>query len=317
MMSLWGTMASSTSSKQLVLQLVKRNISYFTRRSCALHRSSSSVQQSQQQNVNNRCVSSFASVAAAAAAAIEIKEPVKHTTTYAELIRNRNKPSEPDNKKSAQEEEESPFTYGHIRWFDIEKGYAIIREEVSNDAIYLNFSDIDVSETARMNPKLIKPQITRGLRVRFQVRTTPKNGEGEGNNKTAYDVQRWNGNKIALLHYKDALSIARRARAWLGHRCYETLNEEQNAAAMSEQIRMAYKESNTSIEWVRSQLIDSNFIIRECKAELGNEVFDILENIFQIDDVQRKVDEAFVRCERTLDELELLGIRQEEKEPPR
>ena len=80
---------------------------------------------------------------------------------------------------------------------------------------------------------------------------------------------------------------------------------------------MAYKESNTSIEWVRSQLIDSNFIIRECKAELGNEVFDILENIFQIDDVQRKVDEAFVRCERTLDELELLGIRQEEKEPPR
>lgn len=289
---MFGTMAS-TGNKQLFLQF-GRNISYFTGRSCALYRCP--LQQSQQHHVN-RFFSS--------AAAIEVEEPVKRT--YGEIISNRNKPSEEHVEKSDVQKKQSPFTYGHIRWIDREKGCAMIRDEVSNERIFLHFNYIDTSETAQLNAKIINPVISPGLRVRFQVRPNPNNHAV----MTAYDVQRWNGDKIPLLHYKDALTIALKARAWLGHRCYEILDEEQDAAAISDKIRLAYEESNKLTEWARSQLVDSNNIIRECKAELGNEVFDILENIYQIDDVQRKVEEAFFRCERTLKELELLGIREE------
>lgn len=296
-----GTMASSTGTKQLLLHL-GRNISYFTGRSCATLRRPP-MQQSQHVN-NYRFFSS-------SAPAISVEEPVKHKT-YGELIRNRNKPSEPG-EKSAQDKKSSSFTYGHIRWIDREKGFAIIRQEVSNERIYLHFNNIDISETAQLNSNLINPVFSRGVRVRFNVRPDRKNSE----EKQAYNVQRWDGHKIPLLHYKDALSIARKARAWLGHRCYDILNEEQDATAMSDRICKAYEVSIKSTEWARSQLQDSNTIIKECKAELGNEVFDILENIYQIDDVQKKVDQAFFRCERMLNELELLGIRQEKKEEPR
>ena len=300
-----GTMAS-TGSKQLLLQL-GRNISYFGGRSCALYRCP--MQPSQHTPIKNTFFSSTAA-AIDVEVEVEVEEPVKNTT-YSELIRNRNKPSKEPDKKSVEKEKKPPFTYGHIRGINREKGYAIIRDEVSNEQIHLKFTNIDISESAQHNAKFVNPVFSSGARVRFQVMPNPINSGA----MSAYDVQRWNGNKIPLLHYKDALKIALRSRAWLGHRCYEILDEEQDAAAMSEQIRQAYEDSNKSTEWARSQLTDSNKIIRECKAELGNEVFDILENIYQIDDVQRKVEEAFLRCERTLKELELLGIREEEEEP--
>lgn len=300
---MFGTMAS-TGSKQLLLQL-GRNISYFGGRSCALYRCP--MQPSQHTPIKNTF---FSSTAAAIDVEVEVEEPVKNTT-YSDLIRNRSKPSKEPDKKSVEKEKKPPFTYGHIRGINREKGYAIIRDEVSNEQIHLKFTNIDISESAQHNAKFVNPVFSSGARVRFQVMPNPINSGA----MSAYDVQRWNGNKIPLLHYKDALKIALRSRAWLGHRCYEILDEEQDAAAMSEQIRQAYEDSNKSTEWARSQLTDSNKIIRECKAELGNEVFDILENIYQIDDVQRKVEEAFLRCERTLKELELLGIREEEEEP--
>jgi len=301
---MFGTMASA-GSKQL-LQL-GRNISYFGGRSCALYRCP--MQPSQHTPIKNTFFSSPAA-AIDVEVEVEVEEPVKNTT-YSDLIRNRNKPSEEPDKKSVEKEKKPPFTYGHIRGINREKGYAIIRDEVSNEQIHLKFTNIDISESAQHNAKFVNPVFSSGARVRFQVMPNPINSGA----MSAYDVQRWNGNKIPLLHYKDALKIALRSRAWLGHRCYEILDEEQDAAAMSEQIRQAYEDSNKSTEWARSQLTDSNKIIRECKAELGNEVFDILENIYQIDDVQRKVEEAFLRCERTLKELELLGIREEEEEP--
>lgn len=299
-----GTMAS-TGSKKLFLQFGRRNnISNFMgRSSCALYRCP--LQQSQHHI--NRYFSS------AAAAIEEIDEPAV-TRTYGEVISNRNnEPSQERVEKSTLQKKESPFTYGHIRWINREKGFAIIRDEVSNEKIFLHFNNIDTSEAAQLNAKFINPVISLGVRVRFQV---GPNSNNSAIAMKAYDVQRWNGEKIPLLHYKDALTIALKARAWLGHRCYEILDEEQeDARAISEKIRVAYDESNKSTEWARSQLTDPNYIIRECKAELGNDVFDILENIYQVDDVQRKVEEAFFRCERTLKELELLGIREEGKKP--
>ncbi|KAL7447130.1 hypothetical protein ACHAXM_010567 [Skeletonema potamos] len=298
-----GTMASSTSSKKLLLLHLGRNISYFTERSRTLRRPP--LQQSQHVNNDRFFASSIL------ATAVKEPEPVKHAT-YGELIRNRNKPSEQLDENSSRDKK-STFTYGYIQWIDREKRFAIIREELSNERIYLHFTNIDISETAQLNAKFINPVFSRGVRVRFQTRPNQNNSE----EKHAYNVERWNGIKIPLLHYKDALTIARKARALLGHICYDVLNEEQDATAMSDRIRKAYEASNKSTEWARSQLVNSNAIIKECKAELGDEVFDILENIYQIDDVRKKVDIAFFRCERMLNELELLGIRQEIKNEPR
>lgn len=294
-------MIISTGSKQMLQFGPFRNISYLNGRSCApLCR----IHLHQSQQINNRLFSSSAAV-------IEAEEPGKRT--YEDLISNRNNkpPLQHDEKPDVQKKKKKKkFTYGHIRWINREKQYAIIRDDVSNEKIYLHFHNIDTSENSRLNAKYIDPIISSGLRVRFQVRPNVNGRE----QMTAYDVQHWNGNQIPLLHHKDALKIALKARAWLGHRCYEILEEEEDAAAISEKIRIAYEESIKSTEWARSQLVDSNYIIRECKAELGNEVFDILENIYQIEDVERKVEEAFLRCERTLMELELLGVREEEKE---
>jgi hypothetical protein len=39
-----------------------------------------------------------------------------------------------------------------------------------------------------------------------------------------------------------------------------------------------------------------------------------LENVVHIDDIQQKVDDAFLRCARNLNELEKLGVRQEQSD---
>ena len=228
---------------------------------------------------------------------------MKHTRD--ELIRDQAEPIERSDKYNFQEKKSS-FTYGYVKWIDREERYALIREEVSNKQIYLQFRNIDSSGSTRMNENIIDPVLSEGNRVRFQVRPNSRNNKL----MTAYDVQHWNGSKICLLHYKDVLKIALKARALLGHRCYDIINDQQDAATMSKEILKAYEECNRSTEWARGQLKDSNIIIKECKTELGNEIFDILENIYQIDNVQRKVDNAFLRCKRTLKELELLGVRE-------
>jgi uncharacterized protein YlbG (UPF0298 family) len=237
--------------------------------------------------------------------ATEVEEPLNHTQS--EQKNNRNLSSE---SYQLAQKEASQHIFGHVKYVNREKRYAIIRVEESNEKVYLLFKDIDVSASAQFYTKFINPMLGHGNRVRFQIKS---NEDANKETKQAYDVKFDDGRKILLLHYENALTISKMAKARLGYRCYEILSEEQDALAMSEQIQRTYEQCNETIEWAKSQLLNrnSNKIISECKAELGNDVFHILENVSRIDDIQKKVDDAFIRCERKLHELEKLGVRHE------
>lgn len=238
-----------------------------------------------------------------------VEEPVVNHT-YSDLIRNRkNETSEPI-KSFAENMKRSRFA--KIVHINNEKGYALLKEEGTNDRIFLNFGDIDPCQIAKNNFRFIKPTLSNGMRVRFDIK--PNECEAD-ERKRAINVRRSNGGKIPLLRYDDALSVARNARAWLGHRCYEILTDvDHDPDSIAEKIHNSYEQCNESMKWVKSQLADPDEVIKECKAELGQDVYDILENVVHIDDIQQQVDDAFLRCARKLNELEKLGVRQEQSD---
>lgn len=241
-----------------------------------------------------------------------VEEPVVNHT-YSDLIRNRKNESSEPIKSFAENKNRSPrHRFAKIVHINNEKGYALLKEEGTNDRIFLNFGDIDPCQIAKNNLRFIKPTLRNGLRVRFDIK--PYENEAD-ERKRAINVRRSNGGKIPLLRYDDALSVARNARAWLGHRCYEILTDvDHHPDSIAEKIDNSYEQCNESMKWVKSQLADPDEVIKECKAELGQDVYDILENVVHIDDIQQKVDDAFLRCARKLNELEKLGVRQEQSD---
>ena len=251
---MWATMAL-TGSKQLLLQ---NYCAAGRRMSAPLRRLSSPIlQQSHPHVVTN------------------IKINRVFFSSYSNLVHNNRTFSEPDNNALNEIKKRSRHSFGKIVHINHEKRYAFLIEDESNDRVYLHFGDIDsMSKGAKLYSRYINPvAFSIGLRVRFEIMVADKE-------KKAFNVTRSNGDKIPLLRYNDALSVAKGARAWLGHRCYEILSdEEQSAESMAERIHKVYQECNESIKWAKSQLVDSDKIIKECKAELGNDVFDILENV--------------------------------------
>ena len=241
-----------------------------------------------------------------------VEEPVVNHT-YSDLIRNRKNESSEPIKSFAENKNRSPrHRFAKIVHINNEKGYAFLKEEGTNDRIFLNFGDIDPCQIAKNNFRFIKPTLSNGLRVRFDIK--PNENEAD-ERKRAINVRRSNGGKIPLLRYDDALSVARNARAWLGHRCYEILTDvDHDPDSIAEKIHNSYEQCNESMKWVKSQLADPDEVIKECKAELGQDVYDILENVVHIDDIQKKVDDAFLRCARKLNELEKLGVRREQSD---
>ncbi len=244
-----------------------------------------------------------------------VEEPVVNHT-YSDLIRNRKNETYEPIKSFAENNihmKRSPrHRFAKIVHINNEKGYALLKEEGTNDRVFLNFGDIDPCEIAKNNLRFIKPFLRNGLRVTFDMK--PNENEAD-ERKIAINVRRSNGGNIPLLRYNDALSVARNARAWLGHRCYEILTDgDHDPDSIAEKIHNSFEQCNESMKWVKTQLAEPDEVIKECKAELGQDVYDILENVVHIDDIQQKVDDAFLRCARKLNELEKLGVRQEQRD---
>ncbi len=156
----------------------------------------------------------------------------------------------------------------------------------------------------------LEPHLDRSRRIRFQARPCPKKeGVLLGFNLRYVEEGKEgsSGNDIPLLHWKGAITFIKSAKAKMGRKVFDLLanasvNEDKELAIkVDEEIEACKKR----IEWARNVMANPEKATRECKAKLGEEMFGMLSNIDQVDNIQRRAHEAYMRCRDDLSMLRL------------
>ena len=113
------------------------------------------------------------------------------------------------------------------------------------------------------------------------------------------------GGDIALLHWKGALTMIQSAKARLGWNVFDLLSNAslKEDKALATKVENEIEGCNKRIEFARKVLTEK--ATRECRAKLGEELYDMLSNIDKVDNIQRRADEAYFRCRN---ELSTLGL---------
>lgn len=115
------------------------------------------------------------------------------------------------------------------------------------------------------------------------------------------------GSDIPLLHWTGAFTVIQSAKAKLGRNVYDLLSK----ASIKEDKKLAKKVEkemaacNNRIVWARESLSNPTKATRECKARLGEEMYDLLSNIDKVDNIQRRADSAYFRSRDCLSTLGL------------
>jgi hypothetical protein len=108
-----------------------------------------------------------------------------------------------------------------------------------------------------------------------------------------------------MIRWREALLLIRRARSYLGHETYFILTKEKDVNEIRRRINAVLEQCNKRVKWAQSQIKDRETVKKECKIELGETIFDLLGNIATVDNIERRADEAYLRCLRNLSALEL------------
>ena len=158
----------------------------------------------------------------------------------------------------------------------------------------------------------LEPYINRSRRIRFQARPCPKKeGILLGFNLRYVEEGKvgssGSSSDIPLLHWKGAITFIKSAKAKMGWNVFDLLanasvNEDKELAIKVDREIEACKDG---IEWARKVMANPEKATRECKAKLGEEMFDMLSNIDKVDNIQRRAHEAYMRCR---DDLSMLGL---------
>jgi hypothetical protein len=115
------------------------------------------------------------------------------------------------------------------------------------------------------------------------------------------------GSDIPLLHWTGAFTLIQSAKAKLGRNVYDLLSKAsmKEDKALAKKVENEMAACNKRIVWARKSVSNPTKATRECKARLGEEMYDMLSNIDKVDNVQRRADEAYFRCR---DSLSTLGL---------
>jgi hypothetical protein len=164
----------------------------------------------------------------------------------------------------------------------------------------------------------LEPYIDKSRRIRFQARQCPRReGVLNGFNLRYVDEVKVgveegldgsaSGGDIALLHWKGALTMIQSAKARLGWNVFDILSNAslKEDKALATKVENEIEVCNKRIELARKILNNREKATRECKAKLGEELYDMLSNIDKVDNIQRRADEAYFRCRN---ELSTLGL---------
>jgi len=109
-----------------------------------------------------------------------------------------------------------------------------------------------------------------------------------------------------MLDWPAALTLIRKSKARLGNDIYNILSApEIDEKDRLKRMHNALDHCNRKIEWMRSQ-VTSEDVAKGCKTKLGVEIYDMLTDIANVDNVERRADEAYFNC---LSDLSQFGIK--------
>lgn len=190
---------------------------------------------------------------------------------------------------------------------------------LKTDKVFFTFQHIHPNFNIDENI-MLEPYFDRNRRIRFQARSSSKKeGVLDGFNlryvEETGDRDSSRGCDIPLLHWKGAITVIKSAKARMGWNVFDLLTK----ASVNEDKELANKVENEikactkRIEFARSIMANPEKAKRECKAKLGEEMFDMLSNIDKVDNIQRRAKEAYMRCR---DDLSVLGLSLESNIQP-
>lgn len=152
------------------------------------------------------------------------------------------------------------------------------------------------------HPKTFAPKIDKSRRIQFQTRLLKGS-----RSLSAFNIRYEGGGHIVMMDWEQVMQVMRKARATLGHEVYEILSSEavENEQDMTKRIENAYERCSRKINLAKKQVTQPKSVAEEFKGKLGEEIYDLLTNIATVDNMEQRVDEAYMSCLKDLSVLEL------------
>eukprot|EP00578_Thalassiosira_sp_NH16_P005679 CAMPEP_0181138584 /NCGR_PEP_ID=MMETSP1071-20121207/34325_1 /TAXON_ID=35127 /ORGANISM="Thalassiosira sp., Strain NH16" /LENGTH=312 /DNA_ID=CAMNT_0023225431 /DNA_START=202 /DNA_END=1140 /DNA_ORIENTATION=+ len=207
---------------------------------------------------------------------------------------------------------------GILKWIDFKnfRGVLIQDEEyrdigpVKTDEVLLHFDNIYpewkgfiVREKGEKGRGLI-PKISRNARFQFHATKQSKK-----NTLMAYYLRYEGGKDIPLIHWKGSLDAIKLAKSSLGIEVYNILSKASSSGTdkrtISKQVNRARSSCMKRIRWARNQITNPDSVAMERKAELGNDIWELMANIANVDNIERRADDAYYSC---IEDLSSLGL---------
>ena len=150
----------------------------------------------------------------------------------------------------------------------------------------------------------LMPKFRRNARFEFHVAKQAKK-----NTLMAYYLRYEGGKDIQLIHWKGSLDAIKLAKSSLGIEVYNILSKASSSGTdkrtISKQVNRARSSCMKRIHWARNQITNPDSVAMERKAELGNDIWELMANIANYDNIERRADDAYYSC---IEDLSSLGL---------
>ncbi|EJK75039.1 hypothetical protein THAOC_03252 [Thalassiosira oceanica] len=229
-------------------------------------------------------------------------------------------PSEHDkpepSSQSRYEWTDETIRRGKFAWVSHDRQFGVITPSEEADSLvhgqkreefFFNFRNLSDGELFRheSNQDALKPKIDTDEPVTFQLRRRTPESAIHAFNINYQDTSK----NMVLLKWSGAIHLIRKSKAVLGHKVYAALDEARDPDELQTFVVQEYTKCRDRMNWAKSH-IDRSTSARECKANFGDEIYDILDNASSVDDIQKRVDMAFWKC---CNNLKLLSLTSPEK----
>ena len=155
--------------------------------------------------------------------------------------------------------------------------------------------------------KFAKPIIYKERRFQFQAKPQQGSRDLQG-----FNLRYEGGGDIPMIRWADVLVFILKAKSTLGHEVYDILSKEKDVNEITKKVNTSLELCKKRVLWAQSQVKDPEKAMKDCKAELGEEIHELMTNIAIEDNVEKKAEKAYLRC---LSNLLALGIIPNEDMP--
>lgn len=170
----------------------------------------------------------------------------------------------------------------------------------------------------------LKPVIHSNRNVQFQARehTRKNKRRGEAPSLYGFNLKYEGGEEITMMHWENALVLMLRVKAGLGFAVYDILSKASSSPSeggnsekeLKRKVNTVIEMRMKRIEWARNQIGNKHEVSRELKTRLGEDMYDLLTDIANVDNIQKKADFAYFNCVRDMKALGIDNLAPEEEQ---